>query len=274
MQRVRLLRRLASSIPNAASSNSTAATTTAATAAATDNAPMSLTTKGLIFTGFVGVVGSSSFAYMLATNEEFLISARDKVPGVVNMFAPLIGLPVEEDTGVLNLDAALEQMKEIDIAEVVGDEVKVVVKLRSGKVLLASAKAKDSEQAILTNVAKELGVTADFIEKVDPIIDMHFIDQSEAGKYSGSNDKKLQEEFGIRIPKMPVIKTKESLELALALCRLQERDLDVQMKLSEKYANDATEINKARADIEKRKQEIKDEMKKLPSQGLRGLLRR
>ena len=88
--------------------------------------------KAALFGGFVVFGGGSTAAYVASQpgNEEFLFMIRDISPGLVNLVAPLVGLPMEEGTGKLDTSALPPQ----SVADLVGETVTLVVQLSSGRI--------------------------------------------------------------------------------------------------------------------------------------------
>ena len=213
---------------------------------------MSLGKKVGIFSAFMVVGGGGTFAYMLASDTEFLFKVRDVSPGLVNAIAPWIGLPVEEETGELDVEEFMPR----DIQDIVGDKLKVACTLRSGKVCLVDAAADASMEELQGLVAAEMDIAAPEIVQVD------FVNEDDVAAVETADDAALQKSFGINVPEIPADATKKQLRDLLDQCRLLGADLQVQLELSKKYNNDTSQILRAMEETEERKKEIKRRLRR------------
>mmetsp|Transcript_14575 Transcript_14575/g.16945 ORF Transcript_14575/g.16945 Transcript_14575/m.16945 type:complete len:300 (+) Transcript_14575:165-1064(+) len=228
----------------------------ASSAAKTGDEGMSMGKKVGLFSAFLAVGGGGTFAWMLATDEDFLFKMRDLSPGLVNFFAPLVGLPVEEESGELDVEAFAPR----SIGEIVGEKVKVAVVLRSGRVVLVDADAETSVSGLEQAVCEKLGDPNTITQ--DPVVSFDFVNAEEEAHMAQQSEQELEKHFGIQIPEIPPNPTRQQLMVALTQCRFLEADLTVNKELAKKYQTDETQIERALVQIEQRKREIKAVIKK------------
>jgi len=214
---------------------------------------MSLAQKVGLFTVFLTTGGAGTFTWMLSTDEDFLFQMRDVSPKLVNLFAPLAGLPVEEATGELDVEAFPPR----SIGEIVGDKVKVAVVLRSGKVVLIDTEADTSLQKLEKLVEEKVGDISQ-----NPIVNFDFVNVEEEANYAERSEEELTKDFGIQIPEILPNANRQQLMVALVQCRVLEADLTVNRELATQYQTDTSQIDRALEQIEERKKEIKKVMKK------------
>ena len=219
----------------------------AATEGAESSQGLSMGKKVGLFSAFLAVGGGATFAYMLVTDADFLFKVRDVSPGLVNAVAPWIGLPVEEETGELDVEEYMPR----DIQDIVGTDLKVACTLRSGRVCLVDASANAGMEELQALVAAQLGETAVEIVQVD------FVNEDEVAAIEAIDEEALQKSFGINVPEIPAGASKKELRDLLDQCRLLQADLHVQVELSKKYNNDTSQILRAIDETEERKKEIK-----------------
>lgn len=215
---------------------------------------MSLTTRLLIFTGITTILGISTFSYMLISDENFLIESREKIPSIVNFFAPIIGLEV-----IKNEETGQEEVYIPSIEEVVGDKIDVAAKLENGQIILIEALPNDTNEMLLNKVRKVTNNDNDIV------IEYKFLDDDELAVLKTKTQDELTEDYAlIKVPNLPNKPyTKQNLNFTLDLCRLAERDVVVQLELQHKYGSSKTSLENTLTKLENRKLEIKELLRKV-----------
>ncbi|GBG31160.1 Hypothetical Protein FCC1311_073812 [Hondaea fermentalgiana] len=227
-----------------------------AAAAAAAEEGWSLRSRVAGFAAFVAAGSSATFTYMLATDENFLFAARDRAPKLVNFFAPWAGLPVEEESGELDVEAFFPR----EISEIVGEKVQVACVLRSGRVVVVEtipdAPLAEIDQLLL----KKLNVTS-LVE--DPVVSFSFLDADEAATYASKSDEELANAFRAKIPPLPAQGTasKAELQQLLNVYRRYELEYRTSEELARRTGDDTTQARRALVEIEALKKEVKVRIK-------------
>lgn len=209
--------------------------------------PTSLGRKIALFAGIVATGGLGTFSFLITSNEEYLFQARDAAPQVVNFLAPYIGLPVDEVTQELDVEALGPR----DVSELVGEELVVVAKLKSGRVVRVTVGALDSSETVQVKCVDAAG-------SGDAVADIVFVDQEDVEKVSAMSDEELADSYGdLKIPEIMVGYGKRELRMLLEACRQMEFDLRVRYTLAEKYGYDLSALSRAMENLEQRKVDVK-----------------
>ncbi len=197
-------------------------------------------TNVALYAAFVSSVVGSATLFYLATDDDFLFTMREWSPALVNLVAPYIGRPVDEDN-VLDVSAFAPR----DVAEVVGDTVCVVLKTRMGVASLSTLNANDKPPA--------MGGDGD-----DPVVETIVLDQEEFERASKLTQDELNLKFGMELPELPdpSTATMATLRTALAQCELKERDLQVAYQLADKYGKDPVTLEHQHHAVQQRKLEL------------------
>jgi len=209
------------------------------------------------FSVFVAAGSMGTFAYMLATDEKFMFAAKERAPKLVNLFAPYVGLPVDEETGEIDEQAYFPR----EIGDLVGDSVKVACVLRSGKVVIVETGTEADLNEIDMRLLEKLNV--DTLEG-DPVVSFRFLDDQEAKVMEGKTPEELQKQFEDPIPDVPEggNATKQQLQRILQELRKKDLDLRTTIELGRKYGDDVTKAQRTLADVEERKKKVKELIRK------------
>ena len=167
----------------------------------------------------------------------FLFQVNDYSPELVNFMAPWIGLPVT-DTSVLDKEAFGPR----SIDQVVGSEVKVIVRLASGKTAVVSVSAAHGKDRVLKEVQA--------IENVegDSIAELIFVDVADADK----SPEALSELYfpKIAIPSLNPSDSRAQVEAVLRKCALIAADIQVRRQFAVKYGGSVQDLDMYEAQVD------------------------
>jgi hypothetical protein len=209
--------------------------------------PTSLGKRIALFAGLVTAGGLGTFSYLITSNEEYLFQARDAAPQFVNFLAPYIGLPIDEETRELDVEALGPR----DVSELVGEQLVVVAKLQSGRVVRVTVGALDNNAAVEQKCVEAAGTD-------DAVADVMFVDQEDVEKISAMSEDELVDTYGdLKIPEIQAAYGKRELRMLLEACRQMEFDLKVRYTLAQKYGYDLSALTRAMDKLEERKVEVK-----------------
>ena len=216
------------------------------------------------FSIFSVALGFGALAYSLTTDEATLFIVRDRFPGLVNAIAPILGLPQE---AVRDIPTEEEEYQPTDIKEIVGESVFVAAKMASGQVVVLECNAHETPEGI--NKLALVGRPG------DRVLDVAVLEKEKAVEMQKKDPVELGKEMNaIHIPDIPETVTMHTLQVALELCRQMEADMTVRLQLT-RNENDIRVLTRGLEELEKRKQELKELIKKENKKmGLRSLFRR
>ena len=185
------------------------------------------------FAAFVLGGGGATLGYMMTSDEEFLFTVNDSYPWLVNFMAPMIGLPVTVEGDAFDPDAFGPRT----IDGVVGEELKVVVRLMSGRTLVLDVASDATQASVKDRLRFE---TDDASEEIAEII---FVDAADASK---STEEIAALYFpGVTLPTIPPNAGEKELVQVLLKCEAMSVDLKVQRELAAKYGGNKQDLDRA-----------------------------
>jgi hypothetical protein len=231
-----------------------------------------LVLRGIGFTSFSLGCGYAGISYVLLTDPIQLKSAREQYPYIINnFFVPVLNLPPPYSPPTLDHD---EDGIVLDVSEVVGKQITMAVRFNPGHgAILVNVDSHDS----IGNVSKKAQSLMKSMYNNNNIplqvqeANIMAVEPQDVLLWQGLNPQQLESVLNERedpkIPEIPTVLSKETIELALGLCYKVDMDLAVRLKL-ERDPYTRARLEKSLADVDQRRIELEKLLlgnNKLPS---------